>query len=108
MAANISQRRVRTSILASPVRDFATWSLLVTCARCDLARTVPMAELPPDLPIMQALLRMRCRTCLGRVEAAALPVVFAWRDLARPGRFVPAHGIGDRMAVLAASVLGRV
>lgn len=72
MAANISQRRVRTNILGSPVRHFATWSLLLACARCDLARTVPMAELPPDLIIMQALLRMRCRTCQGRVEAAAL------------------------------------
>ncbi len=42
------------------------------------------------------------------VIAAALPAVFARRDLARPGRSVEARGIGDRLAVLMASVLGRV
>ena len=31
-----------------------------------------MATLPPDLTIMQALLRMRCRTCRDHVAAAAL------------------------------------
>lgn len=42
------------------------------------------------------------------VLAAALPAVLARRDLAHPGRLVPARGIGDRLAVLAASLLGRV
>lgn len=42
------------------------------------------------------------------VMAAALPAVLARRDLARPGRPVAVRGSGDRLAVLAASVLGRV
>lgn len=43
-----------------------------------------------------------------QVMAAALPAVLARRDLAHPGRSIPARGIGDRLAVLVASVLGRV
>lgn len=43
-----------------------------------------------------------------RVVAAALPAVFARRDLAHPDRPVQVRGIGDRLAVLTASVLGRV
>ena len=42
-----------------------------------------------------------------RVLAAALPAVFAARDLRRPGRAAP-RGLGDRLAVLAAAVTGRV
>lgn len=39
--------------------------------------------------------------------AAALPAVFARRDLARPFRAGP-RGVGDRLAVLAAALRGRV
>ncbi len=39
---------------------------------CGAVRTVPLATLPPELTILQALMRMRCRTCRGRVEAAAI------------------------------------
>jgi hypothetical protein len=40
--------------------------------RGGILRTVPRAEQPPELTIMQAMMRMRCRTCRGRVETAAL------------------------------------
>jgi hypothetical protein len=57
---------------AAKVKEYATWSLIVTCRPCNAPRTVPLADLPPELTIMQAIMRMRCRTCCGRAEAAAL------------------------------------
>ncbi|OJY65276.1 MAG: hypothetical protein BGP12_18945 [Rhodospirillales bacterium 70-18] len=53
----------------------------------------------------------RLRAAGGRlpraVLAAALPAVLARRDLRHPGQTSP-RGLGDRLAVLAAAVLGRV
>ena len=48
-------------------------------------------ELAPDLTIIQALMRMRCRTCRGRVEAAILDNnLSGWR-----GRAVRIWGPGS-------------
>jgi len=45
-----------------------------------LPRTIPLAELPAELTIMQTLTRMRCRTCRGRVEVAVMDnQVPGWR-----------------------------
>ena len=46
--------------------------MLVACARCDTPRTVPLAELPPDLTIMRELLRLRCQACRGWIGTATL------------------------------------
>jgi len=55
---------------------------------CGTPRTVPLVALPPELTILQALMRMRCRTCRGRVEAAVMDnQVPGWR-----GRVVKVWG----------------
>lgn len=72
MASNTSQRRIQTILLSATVRDYASWSLLVACVPCALPRSIPLADLPPEMTIMQVLLRMRCRTCGAKVEAALL------------------------------------
>ncbi len=72
MAAIISQNTARSMMLRAKVAEYATWALVVTCRPCDAPREVPLAALPPDLTINQVLLRMRCRACRGRVEAALL------------------------------------
>ena len=71
MASNTSQSQARSIMLRAKVTDYATWSLIVTCRAC-APRTVALATLPPELTIMQALTRMRCRACQGKVEAAAI------------------------------------
>ena len=72
MSSNTSQTKALSILHRAKVADYAAWSLFVTCRPCDAPRTVPLATLPPDLTIIQALMRMRCRTCRGRVEAAIL------------------------------------
>lgn len=80
MASNISQRKIQGIVLAYKVEDYATWSLIVACGSCRSPRTVPLAELPPALTIMQTMMRMRCRTCRSRVEVALLDNnVKGWR-----------------------------
>lgn len=65
MASNTTQRQIQGILLASKVQDYATWSLIVACRLCPSPRTIPLAELPPAVTIMQAMMRMRCRTCRG-------------------------------------------
>lgn len=78
-------------ILSAKVADYASWALHVSCRPCNMPRTVPMADLPPDLTIMRALMRMRCRSCGGRVEAAAIDNELpGWR-----GRVVKVWGPGS-------------
>lgn len=72
MASNISRSKALSILHQAKVAEYATWSLIVTCRPCDAPREVPLAALPPDLTIIQALMRMRCRACRGRVEAALL------------------------------------
>ena len=72
MASNTSQRKLQRILLAAPVHEYSTWTLLVICAPCGQPRSVPLAELPPGLTIMAVLLRMRCRSCKGKVAAALL------------------------------------
>jgi len=91
MASNVSQRKAQSMILASKVADYASWTLHVSCKPCGVPRTVPMTTLPQELTVMQALMRMRCRTCGGRVEGAALDnQVLGWR-----GRIVRIWGPGS-------------
>jgi len=90
MSSNTSQRRAQNLILAARVAEYASWTMIVSCATCSPARTVPMATLPTELTIMQAMLRMRCRSCHGQVVAAALDNgVPGWR-----GRTVRLWGAG--------------
>ena len=72
MASNTSQSKALSILHRAKVAEYATWSLVVTCWPCDMPREVALATLPPDLTIIQVLMRMRCRTCRGRVEAALL------------------------------------
>lgn len=72
MGSNTTQRQAQSILLGGKVKEYLTWSLVVTCRPCSAPRTVPLAELPPELTIMQATMRMRCRTCRGQVYAAAL------------------------------------
>lgn len=91
MASNTSQRQAQSILLAAKIKEYATWSLTVSCRPCSTVRTVPLAELPPDLTIMQTLMRMRCRTCHSQVHAAALDNgVLGWR-----GRVVQVWGPGS-------------
>jgi len=77
--------------LGAKVREYASWSLNVSCRPCSVERTIPLAELPPELTIMQALMRMRCRTCHSQAHAAALDNnVPGWR-----GRVVQVWGPGS-------------
>jgi hypothetical protein len=81
MASNTTQRQAQSILLGGKVKEYATWSLIVTCRPCGSPRTVPLADLPPELTIMQAMMRMRCRTCSGRIEAATLDNnVPGWRS----------------------------
>lgn len=78
-------------ILSAKVTDYASWVLLASCRPCDATRILPMAGLPQDATVMQVLMRMRCRTCRGRVEAAALDnQALGWR-----GRIVKVWGPGS-------------
>ena len=53
----------------------------------------------------QALLR----DARGKLpNAAGLPAVLAWRDLRRIGAPLRPRGLGDRLAVLAAALIGRI
>ena len=72
MSSNTSQRRSQNLILAARVADYVSWTIIVSCAACSPAKTVPMASLPAELTVMQAMMRMRCRICHGRVVAAAI------------------------------------
>jgi hypothetical protein len=80
MASNTSQGTTQNLVLASNVGDYATRSLIVACGSCRSLRTIPLAELPAEPTIMQAMMRMHCRSCRGRVEAALLDNnVKGWR-----------------------------
>jgi len=80
MASNTTQRHIQGILLASKVQDYATWSLIVACRLCPSPRTIPLTELPQELTIMQAMMRMRCWACRGGVEAALLDNnVKGWR-----------------------------
>ncbi len=90
MASNTSQAKVLTILHRAKVAEYTTWSLIVACQPCSAVRTVPLATLPSELTIIGALMRMRCRTCRGRVYAAALDNnVAGWR-----GRVVRVWGPG--------------
>jgi len=56
---------------------------------CSAVRTVPLAIQSPELTIMQALMRMRCRACGGRVVALDNNVP-GWR-----ARVVKVWGLGS-------------
>lgn len=76
MSSNTSQRKMQNLILGARVQTYATWSMHVACRLCPTPWTIALATLPPELTIM----RMRCRTCGGRIEAAALDnQVPGWR-----------------------------
>lgn len=80
MGSNTTQRRAQATVLTSKVGAFASWCMHVSCGPCGRASAVPMADLPPELTIMQALHRMRCRSCRGRIAAAAIDnQVPGWR-----------------------------
>lgn len=89
MASNTSQRKLQHLVLGAAVQTYANWSLQVACRPCGTTRTLALATLPPGLTIMQALMRMRCRTCHGQVEAAANQVP-GWR-----GRVMRVWGPGN-------------
>ena len=79
MAANTSQAQARSLVLRATVAEYRAWTLIATCRPCGAPRSIPLAALPPALTLGAVLMRMRCRTCRGRVEAAAL-------DNGLPGR----------------------
>jgi hypothetical protein len=72
MASNTTQRQAQSILLGGKVKEYATWSLHASCRQCNASRAVPLSELPQELTIMQAMMRMRCRTCHGQVHAATL------------------------------------
>lgn len=87
----MSQAKTLSILHRAKVAEYAIWSLIVGCKPCGAVRTLPLASLPPDLTILQALMRMRCRDCRSRVEAAAMDnQVPGWR-----GRFVQVWGPGS-------------
>ncbi len=80
MASNTSQAKALSILHRARVAEYASWSLTAVCQPCATPLTVPLATLPPELTILQALMRMRCRTCRGRVEAAVMDnKVPVWR-----------------------------
>ncbi len=91
MSSNVSQAKILSILHRANVSEYATWSLIVACQPCSAVRTVPVATLPQELTVIEALLRMRCRTCRGRVYAAAMDnQVPGWR-----GRIVKIWGPGS-------------
>lgn len=62
MTSNTSQSKALSILHRARIADYATWSLILTCRPCDALREVALATLPPELTILQALMRMRCRT----------------------------------------------
>lgn len=72
MASNTSQSKALSILHRARVAEYADWTLVITCRPCNVPREIPLASLPPDLTIIQVLMRMRCRACRGRVEAAIL------------------------------------
>ena len=90
MSSNTSQRRAQNLMLTARVAEYASWTIIVSCAGCTPAKTLSMATLPAELTVMQAMMRMRCRSCHGRVVAAAMDNgVPGWR-----GRTVRLWGAG--------------
>lgn len=91
VSSNTSQRKMQSLILGAKVQTYASWSMHASCRSCGTTRTIPLAILPPDLTIMQMLMRLRCRACQGKVEAAAIDnQVLGWR-----GRTVRLWGPGS-------------
>ncbi len=72
MASNTSQSKALSILHRARVEEYATWSLIVSCKSCGAVRTIPLTTLPPELTILQAMMRMRCRTCRGQIKAAVL------------------------------------
>jgi phytoene synthase len=81
-----------------------TSSHAVTAGRDTVAVQAAIAELAAT---GRALLAAHRGPLPRQVLAAALPAVLARRDLRRPGTLAP-RGLGDRLAVLAAALTGRV
>jgi len=80
VSSNTSQREMQSLILGAKVQTYASWSLHASCRPCGTTRTIALTTLPPELTIMQTIMRMRCRACRGQVEAAALDnQVPGWR-----------------------------
>ena len=80
MSSNTSQRKMQSLILGAKVQEYATWSMHVSCQPCGTTRTIPLSTLPPELTVMQIIMRMRCGACRGQVEAAAIDnQVPGWR-----------------------------
>ncbi len=80
MASNTSQAKALSILHTARVEEYATWSLIVSCKPCGVVRTIQLATLPPELTVIQALMRMRCRSCRGRVERAVMDnQVPGWR-----------------------------
>ena len=71
------------------ITDYRDWRLIADCGACG-PRSLPMRELPAGT-VMQALLRLRCRSCRGQVASAALTNDMpGWR-----GRVVQIWGPGS-------------
>ena len=80
MASNTSQSKALSILYEARIAEYATWSLIVSCKPCGVVRTIQLATLPPELTMLQAMMRMRCRTCRGRVEKPVMDnQVPGWR-----------------------------
>src|SRR5947209_7217271 len=69
MSANTSQRKARTTVLASHGQAFRTWFLVAAFGAC-ARRAHRMTDCRIDLTMHRLLLRLRCRAC-GKPPASA-------------------------------------
>ena len=84
MGANISESKLRSSVLGSDVADYASWRLVATCRSCCTcqdrvsdcgkcpARAVPVSRLPPGITFATVLHRLRCAKCGSRADRVLL------------------------------------
>lgn len=60
MAANTSQRKAQTIILAAQAVEYQAWWLIADCGTCG-PRDITFATLLPEQTISQMLRRLRCQ-----------------------------------------------
>ena len=62
MSSNTTQRRAQATILASDVKAFRTWFMVVDCGQCG-PRARRMSDYPVDITMQRLILRLRCGVC---------------------------------------------
>ncbi len=90
MGHNISKRKRHSSVMSSPLADFAGWRLEIECGgeRCPTGRAYPvkdMASFWPGLTVSQTIMRMRCELCGQKPPAEVRLAPMATVDLRQHG-----------------------